>query len=65
MSYTIKYIGGPRAGKTELRGFMTPPRAIVRNADELEAKVEAGHYKVLDIDHDTKTAAYKWHPAHK
>lgn len=63
MSYTIAYIGGPRAGKTESRGFMSAPRAIVCNADELEAKGEKGHYQRKEVDDDVKVAVYKWHPA--
>lgn len=63
MTYKIKYIGGPRAGKIEDRGFLTPPRAIVRNAEELAAGGAPGYYKPVEIDHDTKTAAYKWQPS--
>lgn len=58
MAFTIKYIGGPRAGKT-LKSLSTP-RTISCSLGEQASTGMAGHYYRKDVDTDLKVAAYQW-----
>lgn len=58
MHYTIKFIGGPRAGQSLQSS--TAPRAFGRTTAEVLAGVAPGHYLKIEVDEDLKVVVYKW-----